>query len=160
MLTTDDTNIEMTFKTMMPIVTTETYVYQKLGKSIGEKFSIFLCENHCVGANLSSNYIYDQFIKLEAKEPNTFQTILDIGALMYDVNEVLNASQFILRDAYNMQLAESMVDALLTNQFRRAKPEMFQSEAWVGMLENISRTEIGRRYIRPILERIANEHKL
>ena len=158
-LITDDTNIEMTFKAMMPIVTTETYVYQKLGKSIGEKFSIFLCENHCVGANLSSNYIYDQFFKLEAKEPNTFQTILDIGALMYDVNEVLNTSQFILRDAHNMQLAESMIDALVTNQFRRAKPEMFQSEAWVGMLENISRTGIGRRYIRPVLKRIANDHK-
>lgn len=155
-LISEDMAVEKAFHLPLPIITTETYIYDMLGIEIGRKFSIFLCENDCLGANLPYQYIYDQFFLMEEKEKNKMQNIIDFRNVSMDVNNLLTACHDILRDAYNNALAQITVKTLLENYFSWADTSFFKSGEWSQMITHCQSYPICQRYIVPILNEIAH----
>lgn len=153
-LISDDINMERMMKTILPAISTETYVYTHLGSDIGQLFSIFLCENNCLGSNVPSKYIIEEYDLFEKGIENKLMNILDPVHLSSDIKTMINACHGIISEARNIELASNTTRTLLTNLFRFANERFVSSREWLYLYIEQESTEIGKQYICPVLREI------
>ncbi len=142
-------------KVSLPAISTETYVYTYLGAEIGKQYSIFLCENNCLSANVPREYIIEQSLLFEKGEDCKLMNILDPAHLSSDVATMLTACHDIISRASKKELAASTSRTLLLNLFRFANDEFVSSQAWQWIYTIQQQSEIGRKFICPVLDEIS-----
>ena len=113
-LISDDLIIEKTLRKKARVITTETFMRCVAGDEEGEKFSEFLTECNYIGVFINSDYIYDEYLKMERGRENQFNYVTQNVAY----NEILpsivvRAAIKIAADAKDQQLARMT----LTNLF-------------------------------------------
>lgn len=149
-IVSEDTNIELVVKASLPIITTESMVYHILGEAIGKRFSVFLAENYNAGTDVPASYIYDQYTKLEAKQSNKMEIILDVNSIRLNLTNIHEAAISIIKNAKDQDLALFTVRTLIGNIVRHIPNKILSSQLWSLMLIQLSADPIAEKFIVPI----------
>ena len=156
-LLSEDAGIHIAFKMPVPIMSTEAYMYYAEGEYIGQLFSQFLCNNTCIGASVSTDYILQQYKLLESHSTNHIEQIEETISRSLNIFGVLDATKLIIAKANNMELALSVVEKLIRSVLMGFEDEFFDMQTWSEIIRRESLSSIGRNHLIPILMKVKDE---
>lgn len=156
----DDNYPFLFFHGQIPTVTAEMYVYDVEGNDIGQRFSIFLCRNHCIGACLPYKHVVENYMLLEEGKESIFADIVESFKTSFDVNDAVISCRFILLQHKDHELCLKSIRELLDAVFTPVSNEFFNSEDWTQLLEDEYITPITGNVIVPLLREVKHKKSL
>ena len=154
----DDNYPFLFFHGHIPTATAEMYVYDVEGNDIGQQFSVFLCQNHCIGACLPYKHVVENYMLLEEGKENIFADIVESFKTSFDVNDAVISCRFILLQHKAHALCLKSIRELLDAVFTPVSDEFFKSEAWTQLLQDEYIIPITGNVIVPLLNEIKYNH--
>lgn len=124
-LITDDQIIEKTLRLKARAITTETFMLRHNGGKDIAEYRMFLADCNYIGVFLKSDFIYEEYMKMEHGRENKFTYIMQNAA--YNeilVTIIIRAALRIAANAKDKNLATMTLTNLLSVMIKALKPEV------------------------------------
>lgn len=115
---------------MIPTATAEMYIYEVEGKEIGELFSEYLSQNHCIGACMPYKYVLEQYSLYESGKDNQFDEIVESFTTNYDINNAIITCRSLLLSHKDADLCLGSIRRILRAVFSTVPEEFFREKTW------------------------------